>query len=182
MQRDINYESQKGENWKEINTQLCEKIGKGKVGKARDVKMIISALEFIGTLPNRNIVAYSVGKIRGGQLQAHYKALQPREATTGITQVGPKVAAFYLRDIVSLFQLTDSVDDSSWFCLQPVDTWVQQIAVGFGIVPETADKQTTQHAIVQWCRKQGISPIRFNQGAWYMGYYALKLLLDLLSK
>ena len=52
-QRDINYESQKGENWKEISTQLCEKIGKGKVGNARDVKMMISALEFYRYSPQQ---------------------------------------------------------------------------------------------------------------------------------
>jgi hypothetical protein len=143
--------------------------------------MIISALQFIGTLPNKNIVTYSVERIRGGQLQLHYKELQLSEQTTGIRQVGPKVAAFYLRDVVSLFQLTDSVDSSSAFCLQPVDTWVQQIAVRLGIVPNEADKQTTQRAIAKWCQEQGISPLRFNQGAWYMGYYALDLLLELLS-
>lgn len=182
VQRDLNYESQKREDWKEINTQLCEKIGKGKVGKARDVEMIISALEFIGALPNKNIVAYSAEKIRGGQLQLHYKQLQRREATNGIIQVGPKIAAFYLRDIVSLFQLTDSIDDATAFCLQPVDTWVQQIAERHGIVSEKADTQTTQDAILRMCKAQRISPIRFNQGAWYTAYHALDLLLELLSR
>jgi len=180
--RDLNYESQKGDNWTEINTQLRERIGKGKVGKARDVEMIVSALQFIGALPNKNIVAYSVGEIRGGRLQLHYKQLQRSEETTGIRQVGPKVAALYLRDVASLFQLANSVDDSSAFCLQPVDTWVQQIAEKLKIVDKDADKQTTQRAIVKWCHEQRIPPIRFNLGAWYMGYCSLKLLLDLLSR
>jgi hypothetical protein len=182
VQRDLNYESQKLGNWTEINTRLCERIGKGKVGKARDVEMIISALQFIGALPNKNIVAYSVKKITDGQLQPHYKQLQRSEEIDGIRQVGPKVAALYLRDVASLFQLTDSVDDSSAFCLQPVDTWVQQIAKRLKVVDEEADKQTTQCAIAKWCHEQRISPIRFNQGAWYMGYHALDLLMDLLSK
>ena len=182
VQRDRNYESQKGEDWKEVKTQLRERIGKDKVGKARDVDMIISALKFIGALPNKNIVAYSVEKIKGGQLQLHYKELQRGEVPTGITQVGPKIAAVYLRDVVSLFKLTDSIDNSSAFCLQPVDTWVSQIAAKLGIVHENADKETTQHAIVKMCEEQKISPIRFNQGAWYTGNHAFELLLDCLSR
>jgi len=179
-QRDLNYESQKREKWN-VRTRLAEKIGKGKVGKSRDVEMIISALKFLDSLDNRNIVSYSVAKITKGDLTRHYAELQRSETIDGITQVGPKVAALYLRDVVSLFDLTDFVDNSSAFCLQPIDTWVQKVAERLGVVPKNALKLTTQHAIVKMCEKHEISALRFNQGAWYTGNHAFDLFLELLS-
>jgi hypothetical protein len=105
--------------------------------------------------------------------------LQASESKNGITQVGPKVAALYLRDLVMLFNLSDSVKDDSAFCLQPIDTWVRKLARKVGIVDEHADDPSIQRAIVKACAENGIPAFRFNQGAWYLGYNALALLLAL---
>ncbi len=175
--RDQNYDSQKYEDWRPVKKQLAERIGKGKVGKARDIAMIISAFEFLDSLPNRNIVAYTITKIKEGQLQQHYNKLQ-----VDITQIGPKVAAFYLRDVVSLFDLDDLIGSDSAICLQPVDVWVQKVAEAVGLIRENAPMKDVQHAIVSMCDNHGISALRFNQGAWFTGYYAFDLLLKLLAK
>jgi hypothetical protein len=177
-----NYEAQNDAKWQLVSADLNKRIGKGKVGKARDVEMVISALSYVGRLKERNIVGYSVAQIRGKKLRQHYLELQPRNGNTGITQVGPKIAAFYLRDIVSIFQLTDCVASEDAFCLQAVDTWVQKVAEKLEIVEKDADTETVQQAIVSVCEKNGISPLRFNQGAWFTGYHAFELVLDLLSK
>lgn len=181
-EKDQTYQDGKQCNWNSIRTSLGERIGKGKVGKARDVEMIISALDFLDNLPSKNIVAYSVAKIKAGQLYQHYIDLQAAKTTGGITQVGPKIAAFYLRDVVSVFKLIDLVDDKSAFCLQPVDTWVQKIVERIGIVSEGTDKSEIQKAIVSMCEQEGISALLFNQGAWFTGYHSFDLVLDLMSK
>jgi hypothetical protein len=176
------YETQMGENWQGIKAQLKEKIGKGKVGKGRDIEMVTSALSFIGKIHEKNIVAYSVQRIKDRKIQDHYNELQGGKSSTGIVQVGSKIAAFYLRDVVSVFDLTEFIDNTSAFCLQAVDTWVQKVAEKFGIVEENADPSAVQQAIVSMCERNHISALRFNQGAWFTGYHAFDLLLDLLSK
>jgi hypothetical protein len=178
-QEDMKYALHQANSWNDIRVQLGESIGKGKVGKARDVEMIVSALGFIGDLPQRNIVAYSVARINDGHLKNHFLELQAAESCNGITQVGPKVAAFYLRDIVSLFKLEGKVDSESTFALVPVDTWVRQVATKVGITDEEADSEATRRAIVKVCEESGIQVVRFNQGAWYIGNHALELILNL---
>lgn len=143
--------------------------------------MILSALSYIDGLTNRNIVAHSVARIQAKSLQEHYFELQARNGN-GIRQVGQKIAAFYLRDVVSVFKLTGFVDNQSAFCLQPVDTWVRQVAVKLEIVKEDADPLSVQQAIVAMCEQNHISAIHFNQGAWFTGTNAFDLLFEQLLK
>jgi endonuclease III len=181
-QAEDNFSRNAAEHWQAVAGKLRDKIGKGKVGKSRDVDMVVSALSYINKIPYKNIVAHSATQIRGGKLKQHYQELQSRSGDNGITQVGPKIAAFYLRDVVSLCQLSGSVDNASAFCLQAVDTWVQKVAEKLGIVRVGADTSEVQNAIVGLCEKEQISALRFNQGAWFTGYHSFDLVLDLLSK
>ncbi len=59
-----NYRRLSQQNWKIIEKELRNRIGKGKVGKARDVDMVLSTLDFVGQIPDWNIVKYSVEQIR----------------------------------------------------------------------------------------------------------------------
>jgi len=176
------FKTQKEIEWSGVKAQLRSVIGKGKVGKERDVAMIISALDFVSVARNENIVSYSVDMIRTKKLQWHYNQLQARKSTNGITQIGPKIAAFYLRDIVSLLKLDTCVDNLSGFCLQPVDTWVKKIVQKLGIAGPNDEIPKIQRAIVTLCEDHGVSAIRFNQGAWYSAFYSFDLMLELLSK
>jgi len=177
-----NFNLQRQQNWGQVKEALDAHIGKGKVGKARDVAMIISALRFIDPLANRNIVAHSVEQIRSGRLKEHYFSLQAAVSGGGSTQVGPKVAAFYLRDIVSIGDLHRLVDLESAFCLQPIDTWVQQVAEKLGIVEKDAEKEVVQREIVRMSEEYGISAFRFNQGAWYLGTHSFDLLVEMAGR
>jgi len=168
--------------WRSVREQLGERIGKGKVGKARDIEMAISALEHVGRLPKCNIVASSVARIRASEIERDYKELQRRHSKTGIVQVGPKVAALYLRDVVSLYELEALVPEEFQFCLQPVDVWVRRLAKKTGLVAEAASDAAIRDAIVSMCRSLGCSPVQFNQGAWYAGSFAFELLLEQLSR
>lgn len=179
--RSTNYKNLRRQNWKPVKRALRQRIGKGKVGKARDVNMVLSALEYIGHLPGLNIVRHSTDEIRGGRINTHYEELQPRRSRKGITQVGPKIAAFYLRDLVSLYGLEDKVPAEYAFCLQPVDVWVEKVARQLGIVDQGANPDKIQSAIIAHCQAEGISPLLFNQGAWYVGSNAFDLVLEILA-
>ena len=104
----------------------------GKAGKARDVEMIISALRFANGLDDQNLVAHSVLRMQAGELAGHYAELQAARSPGVIIQVGPKVAAFYLRDLVSLFSLDEGLSDSDAALLQPVDVWVRRLVAPSG--------------------------------------------------
>jgi len=120
--RDAKFVALKSAGWEPLKEQLASRIGKGMVGKGRDREMVIGALDYIDRLPSKNIVPYSCAEIRAGRIKQHYASL------LGIRQVGDKVASFYLRDLVSLHELSGFIDDASAFCLQPVDVWVRRIA------------------------------------------------------
>lgn len=169
------YIQQVEDGWATVKRQLGESIGRGKIGRGSDIEMIVSALDYLGRIGGKNIVAHSALEIKRLNIMAHYHALQRRKSPQGIYCVGPKVAAFYLRDVVSLLGLAEFVGAADAFCLQPVDVWVQRVAEELAIVEPGTPKETTQKAIAEMCRREGIPPIQFNQGAWYTGFHVLKL-------
>lgn len=172
------------ENWNlgEVRRDLEQKIGKGKVGKGRDVDMVISSLRYISRLPDPNIVAHSVQRIKAGEISRHSDELQKSKNEAGIIQVGPKIASFYLRDVVSLFELEDRVSSEFQFTLQPIDVWVRRVAFDTGIVSRGADDRQVAQAVVDLCREEDCSPLQFNQGAWYAGARAFALLMESLAE
>ncbi len=165
-----------------LRSKLQEKVGKGKVGKARDIEMVISSLQYVNHLSDSNIVAYSIRCIRAGKIGQHYDEIQRARNEAGIVQVGPKIAAFYLRDVVSLFALEDKVSADFQFTLQPVDVWVRRVAFETKMVPKEASDQYIRQAIIDLCDEEGCSPLQFNQGAWFAGAYAFPLLMEKLAE
>jgi hypothetical protein len=176
------YELHQEQQWEAIKTVLAQRIGKGMVGKARDATMVVSALQFISVIPDRNIVAYSVERIHRGEIAEHYRELQAYCNSQGIVQVGPKIASFYLRDVVALFKLGRFVAADASFYLHPVDVWVRKLLAKTGVVDQSADDTAIRRAIVSLCTEHGCSPVEFNQGAWYIGYHAFDLLLEILAE
>ena len=76
-----------------------KRVGCGKGGKRRDQKMVLDTLRYVYHLPNHNIVAESLRRIKAGEILAHQDDLQ------SICQIGPKTSAFYLRDLCSLYDV-----------------------------------------------------------------------------
>lgn len=64
--------------------------------------------------------------------------------------------------------------------LQPIDVWVERVARAAGL-PEVWPDELAG-AIVAACDQAGVDPIRFNQGAWYVGFHAFDVALELLEK
>lgn len=178
----IRYQLHREQGWLTIRSGLEQRIGRGMVGKTRDIAMVVSTLQFIGTIPDRNMVAYSVKRIRQGELAEHYRELQAYTNSQGIVQVGPKIASFYARDVVALFGLGSLIAAGASFYLHPVDVWVKRLLVKTGDVDQNAGDTAIRQAIVAICKEHGCSPVEFNQGAWYIGTHSFDLLLEKLTE
>ena len=181
LEREKNFQALKVSSWSPLRATLQAVIGKGKVGRGRDVDMIIDTLEFISRLPDKNIVRYSAGMIRNNKLDELWYGLQKSKSEEGIRSVGKKIASLYLRDLVTILGLEQEVSNSHQIFLQPIDTWVRQITNKIGI-EETRDEMKLRRMIVERCGRVGQSAIRFNEGAWYLGSRSLEILLELLMK
>lgn len=155
--------------------RLQQYIGKGKIGKARDIEMVGSALRFLRELPDWNIVAWSLARIGAGEVREHFVDLQK------IVQIGPKIASFYTRDVVAAFGLEGNIPFDQQKYLQPVDVWVRRFAEKVMLVPAGASDNRIQEAVVELCANRECSAVKFNQGIWYLGYNAFDILLETLS-
>jgi hypothetical protein len=147
-------------------------------GKGRDREMVLDILRFICEQPAAdgrvlNIAAYAAARIEAGETSAVYKELDD------IWQIGPKVAAFFLRDLVAVLDLQARLKPADYRLLQPVDTWVEKIARKLNIQP---GPDGLAAAIAETCQREGVDPIRFNQGAWYLGAHSFDLLLENLER
>jgi Holliday junction resolvasome RuvABC DNA-binding subunit len=134
--------------------------------------MAIDSLNYIDTLENKNVVKHSVNEIINNDLHAHYYEL------INIRQIGPKISALYLRDIVCFYELDNLITDTDYSFLQPIDTWVNKIAHKIGLTTNTKNMEEIRIKIIKACRENNISSLKFNQGAWYIGSNAYEILLE----
>jgi len=122
------------------NNPLCQGGGK------------MSAVAFAATLP-QPMVAWARDMIGGGRVREGYKALQK------IRGIGPKIAAFFLRDVAVRYNIAPQNDRH---LLQPVDTWVEfvvrSLSGDVGMDPRSCAEYLVEHAA---------APERANQGIWY---------------
>ena len=159
-----------------FNDENKDRNKKRKFGKDRDIRMVIDTLKFIDQLDDKNIVNYSLNKIDRGELDELWNCLRQN-----IIQVGPKIASFYLRDLVSLFGLESKISiDEQIMYLFPIDTWVRKICIKVGIASSGMKDREIRDRMITLCRNKSIdvSPLKFNMGAWYLGKHALDVLLD----
>lgn len=90
--------------------------------------------------------------------------------------ISHKIAALFLRDARSYFGGWDDAEDSDLYCVQPVDRWVKELAaMCWGDVDTSQNVEKVAIAIVKRCRDEGIDPIAFNKGAWFIGAHFQKL-------
>lgn len=168
----------KENNFPVIRNALEEVIGKGKVGKGRDIEMVISILKFVSKLEEKNLVNYSISKIEKGNLKQHYNELKSK-----ICSIGPKIASFYLRDLVFMYSLEEKVSEEDLEFLQPIDTWVRKVAFKVGIIDKSDEEDlVVREHIVEACFNFNVSTIKFNQGAWFLGHNSFDILLENLNK
>jgi len=164
-------------NFPEIKNALKEVIGKGKIGRGRDIDMVISILDFVSKLTEQNIVNYSISKIKNGKVKDHFFELQK------IISIGPKITSFYLRDLICIYSLEKFMSEEDLIFLQPIDTWVRKVALKVGIIDKNNENDSVvREKIVKACLDLKVSTIKFNQGAWFLGYNSFDIMLENLNK
>jgi hypothetical protein len=165
------------ENFIEIENGLKAVIGKGKIGRRRDIDMVLSILTFVSNLKEKNIVKYSKIKITEGKIEEHFDELDE------IVSIGPKIASFYLRDVACMYSLDKYISKEELVYLSPIDTWVRQVSLKAGIINDPdEDDEIVREKIVKTCSDLKIPVIKFNQGAWYLGGNAFDILIENLDK
>lgn len=156
-----------------IIEELKTCIGPGYVGKGGDIKMVEGILRYLMAIEDRNIVKHSITIIETKGLQTMYDELKT------LYQVGDKIASFYLRDLIQIFDLNCTTEDAQY--LQPIDTWVRKIALKLGISKEEDTDPAIVQAITLLCAECGQSYLMFNQGIWYLGANSFDLLIEQLK-
>jgi len=152
---------------REVSNRLLDELKREGVSKRGDRELVVDTLRFLRNLPGLNIVNRSISEIGCGRIAAHYQELQK------IRYVGPKTAAFYLRDLCFVYSL--EADD---LAVQPVDRWVKEIACRIKISLPKDREDAVGRKIVEACKHVGVSPLCFNAGAWYTGTHALDILIE----
>lgn len=169
------------ENWQEdLSNKLKEGVPKEKdkkgVPKEKDRKMVVFTIKFILDINkkyNYNLINYSLEKIENSQINELYNQLD------NITNVGDKKISLFLRDLICIFDLESKIPLDKQIYFQPIDIWVKKIVVKLGIVQESERVlKNIKQIIIQKCNEAKISPIEFNQGAWYIGIHAFDILVE----
>ena len=143
-------------------------------GRETDREMVIDSLRLVSKLQgyNHSLIKYTIDNVTNENLYHIY------DKVTGIRYVGPKTGSLFIRDVVVIYQLEDYLEDNDYQYVQPVDTWVRQMCERFGWVEENTNTEDVVKIMTQECKKADVSPLRFNQGLWYLGSHALDLLLE----
>ncbi len=171
----VDFNNLRQSNWLVLESKLKKVIGKGKIGKYADIRMTVEIFQFIEELDKfqRNISKYSIEKIVNGNVRELYFELQKR-----IFSVGPKISSFYLRDLISIFNLDDKISEQDLQFVQPIDTWVRQICYRIGLINDLyEDEAAIRNKIVKICSINNLSSLKFNQGAWFLGSNSFDILL-----
>jgi len=144
-------------------------------GKTRDNAMVISTLQFVVKLKDLNILRYSINKIKA------YELPKLDEELRKIYQVGEKTSSLFLRDTVFFYDLKKYLDNEDYEILQPVDTWVYQMAQKLNIIDKDMkidELKEKRYILTQAAFEADVSPIEFNQGLWYLATHAIDLLIS----
>lgn len=164
-----------------LNKEETHPLFNFNINNDRDLLMILDVLKFIFTKTNnnRNIVKYSIDKIKSGQIAELYDSLNH------ISYIGDKISTFFLRNIAFIFSMANEVaklDKKDLKCFLPIDTWISQVCEKAGIIEKENlnNIQMVKENMIEKC--SGIvNPLFFNQGAWYLGANSFDMMFELIK-
>jgi endonuclease III len=153
--------------------QLREALVDAGLTNQYDRQMVVDIVTLLGELDGQSITDYVVTELESRAAEEMFDRFQ------AVQNIGPKKATLYLRDIVVVHDLEAHIQPDDYRYLFPVDTWVHRVGRRLGIV-DTADPdwRANSESLVRACTEQDISPLAFNQGAWYLGANAFDLVID----
>jgi hypothetical protein len=177
------YESDIRARWAETgdgitDKELLDTLEREGVGNGYDRKMVVGIIDFLETFPNQDhdVIEHTETKISEGEVEEMFDEL------TDIYNIGSKKAALYLRDVVTYRELEDTVDGDQYRYLLPIDVWVHRVSRKLGILnTDSPNWRKNSNSIIEACGDD-ISPIAFDQGAWYLGANAFDVLLANLDR
>lgn len=175
------------ENCREINDrlesdtrvsemELLDDLQDAGVTNRRDRQMVVQILEFIEEIPDDDVIGYVQRKVANEELEDAHERL------TDIYNIGSKKATLFLRDAVTLLDHDECVACDDYKYLFPVDTWVRGVVDELGIVDTDAVEWDQNSSEIINELPDCVSPIEFNQGAWYVGANAFDVLMENLSR
>ena len=146
-----------------VSTQdlIKDKLRHNGVNNRGDRQVTLESLLFINDIEDHNVVHHALDRINDHRICLLYQELKY------IKYIGPKLASFFIRDIVLLYNLGDKLLPEEYTVIQPVDTWVRKAAIKTGLIDESFTDERAMKKIAIGCRQVGIDPARFNAGAWY---------------
>ena len=167
---DLNYNLEK----------LEEELIKAGVNNKGDRLMILDSIKFIKKIKDYNMTSYFINKLQKNEQEAY------EELIKDIKYVGDKIATLYFRELCWLFD----IKVKNYEFIFPIDTWVKQIINKLGILNEIFSSEKlkkikeseVKKKAIDVCLKYNIDPIKFNAGAWYIGYHSFEILLKNLNK
>lgn len=125
------------------------------------------ATDFVGELSKdrHNIISWAARMTGHGEVSVASAKLRSLQG------IGPKIAAFFLRDVVTSYGVSESVlDDRA--CILPIDVWLRRgIAELVGrpdLVNESHDAQTSDAAIA-WADSHKLRIATLDAGLWVLG-------------
>ncbi len=143
------------------------------MGKEQDRRMVLDVLRYISALEDHNVVNQSLAAIAGQGAERHRQELE------NIYGVGAKTSAFYLRELVCLFNCR--IGPADFIAMQAIDTWVRKLAgkLQAGLVNAPGEE------IGRWFvdnAPSGCDLALVNAGGWYLERRGADVLLMLLRR
>jgi endonuclease III len=153
--------------------QLQEALEAEGVTNQYDREMVVDLIDLLEEIGDQSVNEYAEQRIEDGALDELFDRL------TAVQNIGPKKATLYLRDVVVLRELESYVTADQYRYCFPVDTWVHRVGQCLSVVEtKELDWQQDSETIVATCLKNGISPLSFNQGAWYLGSNSFEIVME----
>jgi hypothetical protein len=163
------FEPQAGEELWEIFCVVCaekqrkpmDQLNRGVVSGILDLAREVGVVEGRGSINNWVVD----GIVSSGRVESQFMRL------VEIRGLGPKVASLYLRDMVFLHHLEDSLDFADRLYIHPIDKWQRAIApfVVADLEDVDAPDWVLAGKLAKQTRKAGVSGIRFNMGTSFFG-------------
>lgn len=133
-----------------------------------DIMMVLDVLLLISDKKKRNIYNYFKDRISQNDITKAFKELM------NIRAIGEKLATFIIRDIALINPDTIKLKDHK--LAFPVDTWVDNIARKLGYREKGHEELSEK--IIPDCQENGIDPLKFAAGLWYLGFNSLEILIE----